>query len=121
MNAKAIIDEMWELSGDLLNPRVEVKRGGERAGSRTGRLEGLSEEDVTKILGFPPENRGGSPLWRFKASIDGGKPYHCGIWEHRGHRFSTGGVSEVFKALFGDSYQHERYVGPRGELPGYEV
>jgi hypothetical protein len=119
MNAKAVIDEMWELGGDLMKPHVEVTRGGERAGSRTGRLQDLSEDDVTKILGFPPENRGGSPLWRFKARIDGGKQHYCGIWEYKGHRFSTGGVAEVFKILFGDNYHIEHYAGPQGELPGH--
>jgi hypothetical protein len=59
MNVKAVIDEMWELSGDLLNPHVEVMRGGERFGTRTGTLSSeLSEDQISQKLGFEPERFG---------------------------------------------------------------
>lgn len=124
MTAKSIIDEMWELSGDLMRPHVEVRPGGTRFGSKTGELRGLSVEDVTGVLGFNPEQIDPyygkmSNRWRFQASVDGGPWVNCGIWEYSGFQFSTGGLASVFKALFGENYKIPPWAGSEGELPGY--
>ena len=123
MNAKKVIDEMWELSGDLMNPHVEITPGGARYGSRTGTLDGnLSDAEITKILGFEPERYGADAgkvtiRWRFKARVDGGPVSQCAIWDYKGARFSTGGASEVFNALFGQKYSA---MFPQGEPYGYQ-
>lgn len=102
-----VIDEMWELNGDLLRPGVEIMPGGNRYGSRTGTLHGLSEEQVTERLGFEPAYLGDdkrSIIWRFRARIEDGPISQCAIWDYKGARFSTGGASDVFRALFEYNY-----------------
>lgn len=78
-----------------------------QGGFRSGQLAGLTEEQITEIIGFGPNvaaDRKNRPHWGF--SMDGER---CSVWSHRGsHGYSewyTHGPDSVMTVLFGDSYQ----------------
>ena len=81
-----------------------------KAGShRTGRLDGITVEQVTERLGFAP-NCEDNPYkvkhsWEF--TVDG---VHCGVWDYKGsaevNSFSTYGVPDKLAMIFGLYYRH---------------
>jgi hypothetical protein len=80
---------------------------------RTGHLENITVEEITKALGFAP-NVADDPYkvvnsWSFV--VDNNRTAGA-IWDYKGSQawgqFSTYGDEKTFRFLFGDKYVQER-------------
>lgn len=77
---------------------------------KTGELNDLSKDEITKVLGIPPEEYGGDGCdgkvlheWTFTADGE-----ECAIWDWKGssqgRQHSTYGPARIFAVLFGTKY-----------------
>jgi len=80
--------------------------------SCTGKLEGLTVEQINEILGFT-SNCEDDPYkvvnsWGFTIKVNG-KDVHCGVWDYKGshkcNSFSTDGPHGLLTKLFGDKFK----------------
>ena len=75
--------------------------------SRTATIEGLSREEIQRIIGFEP-NCEDDPVkvgksWGF--TVDG---YHCGVWSYNGSGdygvWSAYGFKQKLEEIFGEEH-----------------